>query len=122
VKLVKIAGGGSNLTENEKIVPKLAFSIVPPGAGARDALGQIGVAWSVITRTFNATVFILPYRNYHSPEVDFLNLFNVSQVPDVLLSPPPAAEACGDDDLSTPRFNNTEIHGLQPGKSLPNQS
>lgn len=61
--------------------PKTVFRVLPPRAGAADAFSRIGLAYDVLRTLTDSEIQLSAYANYHSPNTDFLALFNVSEVP-----------------------------------------
>jgi hypothetical protein len=60
-------------------LPDYSFSVVPPIAGASDAMGRISLAYNVITTHFDLPFLYEPYWNYHSADFDFDRAFGIQE-------------------------------------------
>lgn len=56
------------------------FSANSLGAGASDALARFSLVQDIVKTWFDTDVRLPPYRNYHSPEIDFFELFGVNDL------------------------------------------
>jgi hypothetical protein len=54
-----------------------SFTFSEIGAGASDALKRMGVAYDIVTSLFDIAFRLPSYQNYHSPELDFLEVFGL---------------------------------------------
>lgn len=66
--------------------PERVFRIVPPRAGASDAMSRVALAYDILCHTGSDPIHLAEYQNYHSPNADFFALFNVDKVPRVILA------------------------------------
>jgi hypothetical protein len=78
-------------------LPDYSFSIVPPVAGASDALNRISLAYNVITTHFDLPFRYEPYWNYHSADFDFDRAFGIQDCFDIQ---PPQADCENLDKLA----------------------
>lgn len=58
-------------------IPGGVFSIVPPMAGASDALDRVALAYNVVSTHYIMKFVYETYRNYHSVDFDFNRAFGI---------------------------------------------
>jgi hypothetical protein len=91
--------GQNGVRRSLMVSPRTVFRVLPPRAGASDAFSRIGLTYDVLRTITTGTIQLCAYRNYHSPNTDFMRLFKVQEIPGLTV--------LGDQPLVKPKLKMT---------------